>query len=889
MNTKIGCAGRIPEKLEAGRCVIAGIEAIAAAALLVLMFSPAASAQQPVISGFLVNGVSSNTGPVLASLTILGSGFGNSQGNNTVSIGGLAMVGAGLEATTWTSTAITAQIPQDAATGGVVVGVWPASGAIVYSDPVTFYIGPLITGLSATSGLVGTPIIISGSGFGTTQGAVYFNGVSASNTWTAESITATVPSGATEGPVTVSAGSPAQVSNPSQIFTPTPSINSLSTYSGVGGTVVTISGNSFGLSQSAGNGTVTFDGVSAAISSGKWSNASITVTVPSTGTTGDVVVTVNGVPSAGVMFTYTPLITSLSPTPILADGTATIGGTNFGAPLPTDMVTFNGISAVISNWTNNSIQAGVPSSITGSGTVVVSVNSVASKPYAFSLESAYNYSVTYAPDSDVLTVNDAVNGNWVYAYDGFNRLTCSNLSSNGSCATPTDGTATYTYAYDRYGNRWQQNGPYTMLLTFTTNNGNQMDGYSYDAAGNLLNDGNHSYTYDAENRIIQVDNGETAVYVYDADGQRVQKTTGSLVAQYLLDLNGNTVTELSSSGVWTRGEVYADGRHLATYGDGSSGTTYFIETDWLGTERARVLPNGDVAETCTSLPFGDGQSCTGVADPSPDHFTGKQRDTESNNDYFGGRYMGSSMARFLSPDYSSNSVIMDLPQSWNKYTYVVNRPTFANDPDGRCPWCIGAVVGAVVEGGFDLGKQLYDNGGSLSKVSWGEVGANAVGGAVAGALAVATGGASLVENAVVGDIVAGGTSNVVGGIVTRALDPNTKGEDVLSAGEISKDAVTGFISGGVGHIAGDSIHLPDDPSVNGAVSAQRRLPARTPDGRFASYDRLLRNQITRAGVVGSATTHTASWGWNQLFLMKQPCFIVSWDDGLGNSGSSGCQ
>jgi hypothetical protein len=32
-----------------------------------------------------------------------------------------------------------------------------------------------------------------------------------------------------------------------------------------------------------------------------------------------------------------------------------------------------------------------------------------------------------------------------------------------------------------------------------------MDGYSYDASGNLLNDGSHGYFYDAENRIIQVD------------------------------------------------------------------------------------------------------------------------------------------------------------------------------------------------------------------------------------------------------------------------------------------------------------------------------------------------------------------------------------------------
>ena len=30
--------------------------------------------------------------------------------------------------------------------------------------------------------------------------------------------------------------------------------------------------------------------------------------------------------------------------------------------------------------------------------------------------------------------------------------------------------------------------------------------------------------------------------------------------------------------------------------------------------------------------------------------TGKERDTESGNDYFGARYYGSSMGRFLSPD-----------------------------------------------------------------------------------------------------------------------------------------------------------------------------------------------------------------------------------------------
>jgi RHS repeat-associated protein len=425
---------------------------------------------------------------------------------------------------------------------------------------------------------------------------------------------------------------------------------------------------------------------------GLWTNNNITVTAPSGATTGYVVVSVNGVPSAGQMFTYTPSITSLSPIPVLADGIITIGGNNFGSPLPTDNVAFNGVSATINAWVNTSITAVVPGNVTA-GTVVVSVNGVASNAFSFSLTSPYTFSLSYAPNGDVLTVSDSVNGNWVYAYDSFNRLSCSNLNSNGSCSSPTSGNPTYSYTYDRYGNRWQQNGPSTMLLSFT-NSQNQMDGYSYDAAGNLLNDGNHSYVYDAENRIVQVDQGQTAKYIYDAQGQRVQKTSGgAVVAEYLHDLSGNTIVELNSSGVWTRAEIYAGGRYLATYGGGASGTTYFVQQDWVGTERARVLPNGDVYETCTSLPFGDGQTCSGGTDPSPNHFTGKERDSESGLDYFEARYDASSLGRFMTPDLDNDpqgepSAVpyadLNDPQTLNLYSYVRNNPTTLTDPDGHC-------------------------------------------------------------------------------------------------------------------------------------------------------------------------------------------------------------
>jgi RHS repeat-associated protein len=39
----------------------------------------------------------------------------------------------------------------------------------------------------------------------------------------------------------------------------------------------------------------------------------------------------------------------------------------------------------------------------------------------------------------------------------------------------------------------------------------------------------------------------------------------------------------------------------------------------------------------------------------PPHFTGKERDAENGNDYFGARYFASTMGRFLSPDWSAKA------------------------------------------------------------------------------------------------------------------------------------------------------------------------------------------------------------------------------------------
>jgi RHS repeat-associated protein len=124
---------------------------------------------------------------------------------------------------------------------------------------------------------------------------------------------------------------------------------------------------------------------------------------------------------------------------------------------------------------------------------------------------------------------------------------------------------------------------------------------------------------------------------------------------------------------------------------------HFQLTDWLGTRRAQTDIAGDIEETYTSLPYGD-SFATQVANSAPPtaddatehHFTGKERDAESGNDYFGARYYASSMGRFMSPDWSAEVepvpyAKLDDPQSLNLYSYMRNNPLKGTDPDGHSP------------------------------------------------------------------------------------------------------------------------------------------------------------------------------------------------------------
>jgi RHS repeat-associated protein len=315
-----------------------------------------------------------------------------------------------------------------------------------------------------------------------------------------------------------------------------------------------------------------------------------------------------------------------------------------------------------------------------------SVNSIA--PAASPMATQYAWALGYESNGNIGAAYDSVNGNWAYLYDGLNRLVSSG-STNGSGMQ---------WQYDNFGNMLSQTvtggSGTTKQFTFTLAGAahNQPDGTCFDAAGNQQDDygcgqaGTHEYVYDAENRVASA-NG--VGYLYDAMGQRVAKTVnGAMTNAYLYDQSGHVVTEFNGSYAVTRREVYLGGRHLGTYDDSAglqtnpSMLTYAL-TDWLGTERARADGSGTLCQTVTSQPYGDAVQTTGSCSPSPAFFTGKERDTESGLDYFGARYYGSSMGRFMSPDDFTKDTHVADPQSWNLYAYARNNPLRYVDPTGN--------------------------------------------------------------------------------------------------------------------------------------------------------------------------------------------------------------
>jgi hypothetical protein len=303
------------------------------------------------------------SGPVGASVTITGTSFTNATD--------VKFNGTSATFTADSDTQITATVPTGATSGTLSVTGPGGTG----TSGSSFIVAPAISSFTPTSGPVGTSVTITGANF-TGASSVTFNGTSATFTFdSATQITATVPTGATTGPiaVTTTAGTGTSASNFTVTVGPAPTITSFSPDNGGVGTAVTINGTNFGGATSVGFGGASTTQFTVANNSKK-----ITVNVPSGAATGPITVTTpGGTATSATNFTIVnqaPTISSFTPTSGNAGTQVQITGDNF---IGVTSVMFGGKNAKFTVVDSTQINAIVPSinfpKTAGGGKVQISV------------------------------------------------------------------------------------------------------------------------------------------------------------------------------------------------------------------------------------------------------------------------------------------------------------------------------------------------------------------------------------------------------------------------------------------------------------------------------------------------------------------------------------
>jgi len=341
----------------------------------------------------------------------------------------------------------------------------------------------------------------------------------------------------------------------------------------------------------------------------------------------------------------------------------------------------------------------------------------------------------------------------------------------------------------------------SVAVTYTNSNNQSV---TVTAVGVTTARGADTFGYDGANRLTSATVvGVTETSTYDGDGVRVSRREGAgPLTRYVSDPAAGLPVTLDDG---TRRYVWGLGLAYAVSGSGIE----VYHADRLGSVRALTDAAGTVIATYRSDEFGVPVSSTGSS-TQPFRYTGEPSDA-SGLTYLRARYYDPSIGRFLSRDpfagFSSS------PLSLNRYGYVENNPTTVTDPDGRCPWCIGAVVGFLPYTGGVVATNVI-SGNGLSVEGWNvadaviSTAAGATGGLLAGTgLSV---GGQVVANAVVGfdatlvSMVAGGRRDareLVIGTGFGALGP------VLPGGKGITGAFRGVVSGSIANTGQNILSL----------------------------------------------------------------------------------
>jgi hypothetical protein len=298
-------------------------------------------------------------------ITIIGKGFGTTQGNSYVTVlaGSQWMTWPGT--TSWTDTQVVVNVPANTPQGKVYLGLVVNNVPTVGTYPFTVGIPPAITSYSPGYGIPGSSITIEGTGFGTSQGNSYiwvWTGIQwmiwpVTTNWTDTQIVVTVPQSMPLGLVALSIvvnGLQSIGTYPFTVGVP-PMIASYSPGFGPVGTALTINGTGFGASQGSSYVSVLSENQWVTWSSVRtWTDSQIVVTIPTNIPAGKIYlsVVVNGLRSIGT-YPFTigipPEIDCYSPLFGPPGSSLAINGSGFGATQGNSYVYV--LSSVTNEWT----------------------------------------------------------------------------------------------------------------------------------------------------------------------------------------------------------------------------------------------------------------------------------------------------------------------------------------------------------------------------------------------------------------------------------------------------------------------------------------------------------------------------------------------------------
>jgi len=277
-----------------------------------------------------------------------------------------------------------------------------------------------------------------------------------------------------------------------------------------------------------------------------------------------------------------------------------------------------------------------------------------------------------------------------YLYDSLNRLQSAEEKVGGST------TWKQTFSIDRYGNRrfdTSSNGLTTTLGSCTTavcnpsintsdNKFTSGQGYAYDQNGNLTQDATgQRFGYDSESHqkeFFAANNSGTmpdATYSYDGNGKRIKKVTATETTIFVYDGGGQLVAEYSTQISQTPQVSY-------------------LTTDHLGSPRVITDQNGAITSRKDYSAFGEettssqrvnGLGYAATTDQLRQDYTGYEKDSESGLDFAQARYYNSAHGRYTSVDPMIASATIKNPQTFNRYSYVLNSPYKFSDPLGLLP------------------------------------------------------------------------------------------------------------------------------------------------------------------------------------------------------------